>query len=226
MPHIAVTSNSIGAAMPKLFPIKIQAEEISVGPVLRLLHETAGVVKIDLDLGHAGPKPQADGQNTKATILALLMKGPASRDQIALASGVARTRLYSIISELKSKHLIKSIGKHDYALTEKAVKELGTDTPAVTSPLLALPAPARHKKGKRASPGVPRAALVLVLTQTPGLRTAQVRESLSRNGMSAKSISGVIDRAKKDTIIKKVGDGWQLTAKGQKLITATESANG
>ena len=35
--------------------------------------------------------------------------------------------------------------------------------------------------------------------------------------MSPKSVSGVLDRAKRDGLIKKNGTGYELTAKGQKI---------
>jgi DNA-binding Lrp family transcriptional regulator len=205
--------------MPKLFPIRLEVEEIAVGAVLRQLHMMVGVAKVDLDLGPAAQKP-ANG-NPQEIIMALLMKGPTSRSILGEAVGGSKTRFYSAISELKKKHLIKANGKI-FSLADKVAREMGVQQP------LALPPPVKRKNGKRASPGVARAALVMILTQTPGLRTIQIRDSLGRNGMSPKSVSGIMERAKTDAVIKKVGDGWHLTAKGQKLTETptTESANG
>jgi chromosome segregation and condensation protein ScpB len=205
--------------MPKLFPIKLQIEELMVGSVLKALHVMPGIARIDLDLGDAPSHKPVTG-NAQEIIMAMLMKGPVLRADLAAAVGGSQTRLYTAISTLRKKHLIKNNGKM-FSLSDKAAREFGPQQPAP----LALPAP-RKQKGKRTPRGVARNALILILTQTPGLRTGQIRESLGRNGTSPKSISGLIDRAKKETIIKKVGDGWQLTAKGQKLIPTTESANG
>jgi hypothetical protein len=199
--------------MPKLFPIRLQVEEIAVGAVLRLLHETAGVAKVDLDLGESPRKPVVG--NVTEIVMALLMKGPVSRADLFAAVGDKR-RVYNAISALKKRHLLKVSGKM-VALADKVAREMGAQQP------LALPAP-KKPKGKRASPGVARQALLVILTQTPGLRPVQIRDSLARNGMSAKSVSGIMERAKADAVIKKVGDGYELTAKGQKLVT--ESANG
>jgi biotin operon repressor len=205
--------------VPKLFPIKLEVEEIALGAVLRKLHETAGVIKINLDLD-GGPQ-QPNGRATEM-ILAILTKGPASRDDIAMATGISRTRLYAAIATLKQKHLIKAIGKHAYALSDKAARELGGEQPQGKP--LALPAPKR-KDQKRASPGVARTTLLVLLVKSPGLRTMQIREALSQHGMSPKSISGIIERGKTDAVIKKNGEGWELTAKGQKLASAALAAS-
>lgn len=45
--------------MPKLFPIHVEVEELAVGKVMRLLHNTPGVAKVNLNLGE--PKPKANG---------------------------------------------------------------------------------------------------------------------------------------------------------------------
>jgi hypothetical protein len=50
--------------MPKLFSISIKVEEIAVGRVMSLLHHTAGVAKLDLDMGDAKPKPNGSHKPT------------------------------------------------------------------------------------------------------------------------------------------------------------------
>jgi len=50
---------------------------------------------------------------------------------------------------------------------------------------------------------------------------------MTEKGMSPKSISGVLDRARKGGIIKKNGAGYELTAKGMKIeVPVVEAANG
>jgi hypothetical protein len=53
--------------MPKLFSISVKVEEIAVGRVMSLLHHTAGVAKLDLDMGDAKPKLNGSGKPHPAT---------------------------------------------------------------------------------------------------------------------------------------------------------------
>jgi hypothetical protein len=36
--------------MPKLFSIKVQVEDVALGRVMRLLHNTPGIAKINFDI--------------------------------------------------------------------------------------------------------------------------------------------------------------------------------
>ena len=61
--------------------------------------------------------------------------------------------------------------------------------------------------------------------QAGPLTPADLRTKLGESGVSPKSLSGVLLRAKRDGLIKKNGSGYELTAKGQKIETGA-SANG
>jgi hypothetical protein len=54
----------------------------------------------------------------------------------------------------------------------------------------------------------------------------EIKAALGGKGVSIKSTSGIIDRAKRDKIIKKVGDKYELTAKGSKVDDTTTSTTG
>jgi len=84
---------------------------------------------------------------------------------------------------------------------------------------LATPA-SRIKRGPagRATPGSGPATLHAALSAAGGpLPPKDLRAELAKHGMSPKSISGVLDRAKRDGIIKASGDGYVLTAKAQRM---------
>ena len=51
-------------------------------------------------------------------------------------------------------------------------------------------------------------------------------DTRAASGLSGKGVSGVLNRGKRDGIIKKVGDTYELTAKGQKIEVEGASANG
>jgi hypothetical protein len=47
--------------MPKLFDLSLKIEEVALGRVMRLLHSTPGVAKVDFDLGDA-PTAKVNGE--------------------------------------------------------------------------------------------------------------------------------------------------------------------
>jgi predicted transcriptional regulator len=141
---------------------------------------------------------------------------------------------------LKKKGIVQGNGeKGQYQFTAKAMKLIQKNQP------LALPAPAHFKKKKKAqkanghavggagkSNGIERAgrgsgpaALRALLTQGP-MTPSEIRASLAGNGVSAKSVSGILDRGKRDKLIKKVGDKYELTAKGSKTDEAAATTVG
>jgi len=52
--------------MPKLFPIHIEVEEVALGRVMRILHHTEGVAKIDLQMEEPAPRPKLKKPNGHA----------------------------------------------------------------------------------------------------------------------------------------------------------------
>ena len=214
--------------MPKTFPINIEVEEIALGAVLRKLNEMPGIVKIDLNLGHGGQgadrrrleqhAAEARVQNGSREPIALkmLMEGPKHIREISAALGGAKSRAYGLMNSLSKKGLTRSVGKGMHELTKRAAAQLGGAIKAVP----ALPAPApqvKHGPAGRASPGSGAIILRAVLNAGP-THPSDLRKHLAEKGMSTKSISGVLDRGKKNGIIKKNGsDLYELTAKGLKI---------
>jgi hypothetical protein len=210
--------------MPKTFPVKIEVEEIALGTVLRRLNEMPGIAKLHLDLGHGGQgagkkelehhaaaKRAANGDGQQAAIK-LLLSGPKHIREISEAVGGAKSRAYGLMTQLRKQGLAEAAsGKAMHQLTKKAMTQLGGARPA-------LPAP-EVKRGPagRAAPGSGPIILRAALDAGP-VSPTDLRKHLAGRGMSAKSISGVLDRGKKHGIIKKNGsDLYELTAKGQKI---------
>jgi DNA-binding PadR family transcriptional regulator len=205
-------------------------EEIALGTVLRKLNEMPGIAKLDLDLGKGGEgagkeklvegAAQFRGENAEQTVLKLLMeKGPMNTREIKAALRWNGTRAYGALHALKKKGLIETDANKTHSVSRKVMQLNGASTPA-------LPAPAKVKHGPagRAIPGSGNIILRNILGE--GAKTpTEVRALAAAQGMSPKSISGVLDRAKKGGIIKKNGAGYELTAKGLKIETGA-SAHG
>ncbi|HVG51626.1 MAG TPA: hypothetical protein VM867_08340 [Xanthobacteraceae bacterium] len=209
--------------MAKTFPIMIEVEEIALGPVLRKLNDMPGIAKLHLDLGHggqgAGQKQLADATaarsgNTEATILKFLLDGPKSVGAISAVVGGARSRTYTALTTMRKKGLTEAgDGAAMHQLTAAARAQLGQK---------ALPAPAATSVAKapsgRAAQGAGNIVLANALAdgpKTPG----ELRKAVAEAGMSPKSVSGVLERAKRHGLIKKNGIGYELTAKGAKIET-------
>ncbi|UPK03087.1 helix-turn-helix domain-containing protein [Bradyrhizobium sp. 170] len=208
--------------MPKTFPIMIEVEEIALGPVLRRLNDMPGIAKLHLQLGHggqgAGHKQLAEkaakvrnGESAEQTTMKLLLEGPKHISEISRAVGGAKSRAYGAVHQLRKKGFSEAgTEKGTHQLTAKARAQLGAALPA-------LPAPAvKHGPSGRASPGSGNILLRAALDAGP-VSPAALRSHMASKGMSPKSISGVLERAKRDALIKKNGRGYALTAKGQKI---------
>jgi DNA-binding PadR family transcriptional regulator len=219
--------------MPKTFPIRLEVEEIALGPVLRKLNEMPGIAKLDLDLGHGGQGAgrkqleqqaaavRAQNGSREAIALKLLMQRPKHIQEISAAIGGKRTRAYGLMNQLQKKGLTKSTGMGMHELTKKAASQLGG---AMAVP--ALPAPVKHGPSGRASPGSGPIILRAALDAGP-VSSATLREHLTTNGMSPKGISGVLHRAREHGLVKRNGSGlYELTAKGHKIELTTEAAQG
>jgi hypothetical protein len=226
-----------GHAMPKTFPINLEVEEIALGTVLRRLNDMPGIVKIDLNLGHGGHGPgrkqlehhakEARVQNASREPVALkmLMEGPKHIREISEALGGAKSRAYGLTNSLNKKGLVeRGEGAGMWQLTKKAMHQLGSNA----RPVPQLPAPkVKHGPAGRAVPGSGPIILRAALDAGPK-GSSDLRRQLAEQGMSTKSISGVLDRGKKQGLIKKNGaDLYELTARGLKIELTTEvQANG
>jgi hypothetical protein len=121
--------------MPKLFSISIKVEEIAVGRVMSLLHHTAGVAKLDLDMGDAKPKPNGKAPTytgkpkktyeiqNKDFLIGVLAKakGPISAKQLKEAfteDGRGPASVNSLVWLLKNEGLLGNTGD-GWFLTKK-----------------------------------------------------------------------------------------------------------
>jgi predicted transcriptional regulator len=221
--------------MPKTFPILLEVEEIALGPVLRRLHDMPGIAKLHLDLGHGGEgagkkklehaaanQRNGNGHGQQAAIK-LLLSGPKHIREIMAAVGGNKSRAYGLMTQLRKQGLAEAAkGRAMHQLTKRAMQQLGA---GAVPPALPAPAAALHRgPGGRASPGSGTVVLRAALDAGP-LPSSDLRSQLATKGMSAKSVSGVLARAKKGGLIKKNGTGYELTAKGQKIEMGAQ-ANG
>jgi hypothetical protein len=215
--------------MPKTFPIRLEVEEIALGTVLRKLNEMPGIAKLDLNLGrggegadrkklehHAAEARTANG-SSEQTAIKFLMQGPKHIREISATVGGAKSRAYGVMTALRKKGLAEGAeGAGMWQLTKKAMHQLGAaDAPL---PVPQLPPPqVKHGPAGRAVPGSGPIILRAALDAGPK-GSSDLRRHLAEQGMSTKSISGVLDRGKKQGIIKKNGaDLYELTAKGMKI---------
>ncbi|WP_338822095.1 hypothetical protein WDM22_38405 [Bradyrhizobium septentrionale] len=218
-------------AMPKTFPIRLEVEEIALGPVLRKLNDMPGIVDLHLDLGHGGQgvgrkqleeaaAKARNGENTEQTTVKLLMQGPKHISEISAALGGNKTRAYGAVHQLRKKGLAEAgVGKGVHQLTATARAQLGGTMPA-------LPAPeVKHGPAGRASPGSGNIVLRAALDAGP-VAPSDLRKHMAAKGMSPKSVAGVLDRAKRGGLIKRNGSGYELTAKGHKIEMTGAAHNG
>jgi hypothetical protein len=191
--------------MAKTFSVRLEIEEVALGTVLRKLHDMPGIAKLDLDFGEGG---KGAGREKLQQQAAVLNTPPVEAVLKALANGPLRSRDLIKATGMKDHRVYYAIGKLGDAVRRNA-------DGALELAALALPAPTvKRRSDGRATPGrgpeILRASLAS--SDTP-LSFADLRNSLKANGMSGKSVNGVLDRAKRDGIIKKTKDGYTLTAK-------------
>ncbi|WLA75037.1 helix-turn-helix domain-containing protein [Bradyrhizobium diazoefficiens] len=228
--------------MLKTFPIMIEVEEVALGPVLRRLNDMPGIAKLHLDLGHSGAaradekkvaRPSGgggrdgNGETVLAKAVAGLMRGQKTVAELSAEIGGPKTRVYGAIHQLKGKGLVEMVDKGTYKLTDKALAELKAAQSGTAASLPKPEAPAAVAKTLRgrAKPGSGNIVLRAALDAGP-VAPADLRQHMAAKGMSEKSISGVLDRAKRDGLIKRNGSElYELTVKGQKL-ELTEAAHG
>jgi DNA-binding HxlR family transcriptional regulator len=212
--------------MPKSFNIRLEVEEIGLGVVLHKLNEMPFVIRLHLDLERggegAGRKQLEDaakaargdaGEPVSTRILKLLMDGPKSVKELRQAIGGPSSRVYGATHHLRKQGLIEAgdgFGMH--RLTHKAQAELGLvkALPAPSSP------PIKHGPKGRAVKGSGNIVLKAILSDGPK-SPSDLRALAGERGVSERSMSGVLNRAKRDGLIKKNGAGYVLTAKGEKI---------
>ena len=202
--------------MAKTFAVKLEIEEIALGTVLRKLHDMPGIAKLDLDFGHGGQgagkeklQQAAAAMNTlpEEAILKALADGPMKSADLIRATGMKSHRIYYALEKLEKAGVSRKTD-HGHELIQR--RSAGG--------VALLPPPAiKHGPGGRASTGSGPILLLGILKSEHGpVPPGKLRIFLGNNGMSPKSISGVLARARRDGLIKKSGDGYVLTAKAEK----------
>jgi hypothetical protein len=215
-------------------PIMIEVEVEAVGPMLILLKRTPGVIKFHVMLDDEKPALPRGGHgngNIKEAAIKLFAAhggGPLDTSAVARELGGARPRAHGVLHNLKKEGVLRQVGKGTYQFTAHAMKAF--------APTLALPAPSKtmHAKtngqmkvkrgpsGMRASPGGGPRVLRELLT-LGGMTPGELRAGLAEHGISINSASGVLDRGKRDGLVKKVGDKYELTAKGRREQPAAQA---
>jgi predicted transcriptional regulator len=221
-------------------PIYLDVEDVAFGPVLIALRKMPGIIRIRLDDDdpkpgrQSGREPRAGGQISAQPaqrganaeqIVALLMQnngGPLQITEIMRAIGSTKSSAYTAMYTLKKKHVVQTPQPGQYELTDKAKRELLPNREAIKL----LPKPREAAKAKtnghkidtaragRAAPGTGQKLLLQALSGGALKREALIKQ-LGESGMSEKSVTGVMTRARSAKLIKSLGAGsWELTAKG------------
>jgi len=227
--------------------LHLEIEDIAYGPVLVLLKRTPGVISMRLPFLEAKPTPatRPNGMNIEQTVIAVFAKhrgGPLSLDVIETEVG-SKARAYGALHNLKKKGLLVSHRKGQYELSAKAqmMMRRGTTPGETRAAPLALPKPHHnkangqtHSKTKitksssgRAKQGEGPMAVRQLLTEKSPMTANDIRLALDAKGLSPKSLSGILDRGRRDGLIKRLtnGTGYELTVKGR-LPEASQPAAG
>ena len=116
--------------MPKLFSIAIDVEEVALGRVMRLLHNTPGVAKFDLDLGKSkanGADPSKGEPRNRMTgrefMIKLFSKAkrPLRSNDLKSAfgkSGRSPRSISSVIHYLKNERMVETKNGEGYVATQ------------------------------------------------------------------------------------------------------------
>jgi Mn-dependent DtxR family transcriptional regulator len=203
-------------------PIYLEVEDVAVGPVLIALKKMPGIIKMNLDLGEGPKLPSSSaytkGANYEQMALQLFARhngGPLSLQQLQSELGGAKPRTYGVLHALKKKGVVQQVDKGQYQVNPKAIEH----QPAPR----ALPKPTKnngHDISKtptgRAKPGAGWQAISSLLTERGAMKAIDLRTALEPVGVSPKSLSGILDRSKRDGLLKKTSSGaYELTAKGK-----------
>jgi DNA-binding transcriptional ArsR family regulator len=215
--------------------IHVEVEDVAVGPVLILLRKTRGVIKFHVDLEAFAPPQQSAarplGVNNQEIVVALLAKhhgGPVSLKEMSEATGIKKTSLHSALNQLRQKNMVTSKERGIWKFTERARRELLDGEPHVAAKpvvhALPAPTPVPHTKSGRAARGHGWKVLHGVLTEGPRKRE-ELTKLLEAQGVSGNSITGILERARRDKLATNDGKGtWQLTAKGKQPVAETTGA--
>ena len=175
-------------------------------------------------------KPPVPGVTAEQAVLDFLKDGPKHIQAIVAHVGGSKSRAYGAAHQLRKKGLAEAgPGKAMHQLTRLAMKQL----PIEHQPQLALPSPKTngHKANghadikRRASPGAVRKT-VLVALSSGSKKRGEISKLFEAEGLSEKGISGALERARVDGVVKSDGKGvYTLTGRGEKEAAALQAAS-
>jgi DNA-binding PadR family transcriptional regulator len=229
-------------------PLHLEIEDIAYGPVLVLLKKTPGIIKLYMPFLDEKPTPAArpNVMNIEQTVVALFARhhgGPLQMEIIQEEVGGGKSRAYGALHNLKKKGILVLLGKGEYEFSAKAkaMMQRGATPGGSSTAPLALPKPKSHHANEkahsktklaktpsgRAKQGTGPMAVRQLLTEKSPMTATDIRLALDAKGLSPKSVSGIIDRGRRDGLIRKLpnGTGYELTAKG-KLQEAPQQSVG
>jgi hypothetical protein len=211
----------------------VEVEPEAYGPLILTLTKTPGVIRFDADLGEGAGSVQRAKSNYKETALALFAKhngGPLTLDDLARELGGPRQRSSGVVNQLRKENVLRIIGTATYQFTPRAMAAAGLtlalpkpDKPAKPKKQAAKPKhaakTAKPEKKKRASPGAATAALQAVLADGPK-QAGEIKIGLAKHGVSANSVSGVLERGVKSGVLKHVGKDYSLASRANGAAVA------
>src|SRR6185437_16153165 len=97
-----------------------------------------------------------------------------------------------------------------------AIEHHPSAPPALPRPMKANGHDIAKTPSGRARQGAGFQAVSALLTERGATRAIDLKAALEPSGVSPKSLSGILDRSKRDGLIRKTSDGaYELTAKGK-----------
>jgi hypothetical protein len=225
-------------------PIHLEVEDVAVGPVLIALRRMPGIIKLHLDLDKTAPAATtprlSGGPSIQESVLAHLMKHDGKTSgaaEIASAAGLHKTSVYGALNQLKEKGMVRRTADKAWELTAKARRELMPDGAVKLLPKPRAHHASAHANGHstaptiehgpkgRATPGSGWKLLRHALDAGP-LKREDLIKQITASGISEKSITGVLERSKRDKLTTNDGHGtWQLTAKGKQQQPETAASS-
>lgn len=208
--------------MPGQIPVLIHIEDLPFAKILRQLHDTQGIVEVAVLLGQGGGKSvlteaeieaaRANGTSLQAKVIAALAaRGPMGVSDVAEAIDGRKSSVHGAMNALGKKGIVKNVDRKWHLIARPP-------TNGATPPQVA------HTAGGRARPGQ-GSALLLAMLRDGAKALAELRTSAAAAGVSAKSVKGMVDRARNAGFIRRSGGKgrkgqYMLTARGEKQVAA------
>jgi Mn-dependent DtxR family transcriptional regulator len=216
-------------------PIYLEVEDIAVGPVMIALQKMPGILKMELKLGDAAPRPARQPGEPKGTnpqrIIALLVSrggGPVDIAEIVRELGIPKGSAQQSFYELVNTEVVKRVDRGIYELSAKARRDLMGAAPA-SEAMKMLPKPRAaaatngHSTIKQVRDGSVEASVLKLLLEGGGaVKVSDMTQRLvAERSMTDKGVASALRRAQSKKLAKSDGHGtWQLTDKGRKTAEA------